>query len=666
MFKGKLIATRNMRALCVLLASVFVFLSLVVLLSPEKALGNVLQYTRLTYVTGSANLSYTRHWGDSGEGSVFSQGYNVGAGGFFIDPRLAKFTFGTNFSYGLSSGDEGEDNWLTGINMNVSMFNMINRNRGPKLWRYVPSPVVFGYTYTLTDDHKQHNYNFGFTIVRYGFIRFFGPKGIIYYEEGAPKVHLDAHRYRRKFNDETLNYNRNGNGNWNRNGNGNWNRNGNGNWNRNGNGNWNGNGNGNWNADSNSGFRDRIRPRRPFGFRFPSIFYNLSGMSIEFDDKEPADALVSMLRAISTSKERDRHGTTTYSSQYSFLHRYYESNGEKTLSRIRVDAQNEWQRLFMTNWYEKSFDHGMNESQASSRLRWYDSIGKYSNYNIGASADYRDINGNATTSYSMNAGIGSGASKRVVLSPKLTSISRINGSFSLSASKSENSDTVVNSGWGLAASERLDSTHIDWLLAYSSLNTGYRAAGIPLNFVLGGTSRGLKKISFLGSYTYSTFMYDNDEPKSVTQTVRFETRYQFRYNINGFFKVDRSSVSSENKGDSGSTGWSAGLNWRPSYRSSLNTTTKNTINDNSSEAHELLTVYRQGLSRGTSLFASLEWRWKEEISNRREVFILAYSWKYRQVSMQGDYSWRKATNGDIKHKIHLAVSRSFGRRLRIF
>ncbi|MCK4910520.1 MAG: hypothetical protein KAR83_02710, partial [Thermodesulfovibrionales bacterium] len=426
------------------------------------------------------------------------------------------------------------------------------------------------------------------------------------------------------------------------------------------------NGNGNWNANSNAGFRDRIRPRRPLGVKFPSIFYNLSGMTIEFEGEEPSDALTSMLRATSTIRERNRQGASTYYSQYMFLHHYYERDGEKTLSRIRADAQNEWQRLYMSNWYEKSFDNDIKESKASSRLSWADSLGKHSKYNIGASADYRESDGDSATSYSLGAGIGSGITKRVVLAPNLTSASSINGNFRLSASKSANSETNVKKGWGVSASERLNSTQIDWLNAYSSLRTGYGPKGVPLNFALGGKSRGLKKFSFLGSYTYSTFFYNDDEPESVTQKVNFDTSYQFMYNLNGFFKVDRTLVESELKADSGSMGWSTGLNWRPSYRSSINTVTKHRMDDNGTENHEWLTTYKQGLTRGSNFLSSLQWRWNEEISERREAFLMAYTWNYRRVSFRSEYSWCKAVNGDIKHKVYFSLSRSFGRRLRVF
>ncbi len=665
MFAGNDIGIRKLPAYCASLSVLVAFLLALTLLLPETALGSVLQYTRLTSISGSVKLSYARYWGDTPEMSSFVQSYTLQSQGFVVDPRLVRFSLGTNLSYNMREGNNEDDTWLTGFNMSASMFNNINRNRGIKLWRYVPSPVVFGYSYNLADNYKQHNYNFGFSVVRQGFVRIMGPKGLIYYEAGRPQVQLDANRYRRKYNDESLNYNRNGNGNWNRNGNGNWNRNGNGNWNRNGNGNWNANRNGNWNANANAGLRSRIRPQRPLGFKFPRIFYNLYGMKIDFEgERGSTDSFVSMLRITTATKIRNKRGETTYSSRYTLTHNYYEENGEKTRVRLKISTLNEWKRLYLSNWYDKSYENDTDETQAASRLRWGDSIGEYTNYSIGAGVDYRDKEGNSATSYSLYGNIGSSVTKEIRLSPKLTSTSNINGSLSFSASKGDNDETNVVKGWRIGASEQLNSTHINWFPMHASLKTGYSQEGAPLSFSFAGNSRGLRKTTFHTNYSYYTIL-NSDKPRTVEQKANAEVKYRFRYNLDGYFKVEREWEESETGVDSGQTSWHAGMNWRPSYRSSVDTNTSHHINDNGSEKHAIESIYNQGLSRGSNLTASLEWIWENEFSERSEYFLLLYSWKYRRLHLRGEYGRTESSDGKVEHRIYMSAHRSFGRSLRM-
>jgi len=469
---------------------------LVALGLPETALGSVLDYARLTSITGSATLAYTREWDDVGSGQRFSQHYLLGTTGFYIDPRLATFNIGTDLEYDIHKGSYGNENErLAGANIQVSMLNRINRNRGLRLWRYLPSPVVFGYRYVVTNEYKQYSYNFSFVVVRPGYIRFFGPKGIIYYDEGIAKVKLNANRYRKKYYDETLNYNRYGNGNWNRNGNGNWNRNGNGNWNRNEKGNWNANSN----ANSKARFRSQAPRRQPVGFRFPSIFYNLHGARVEYKNRpEPSEVLLSSLRAFTRTRSRDSQGRRAYNSHYLFSHYYYENNKQGSMTRMRLEAQNEWRRLYFSNWYEKQKDMSdVETAKAQSRLRWNDSIGPYLKYNLGLSGNYTEREGSSTTSYGMSGGLGLGpsVSKSVRLSPRLTSISTMSGTYTAFASRGDDGETSTFDSWAVSASERLDSTHIRWLLLYARVNTGYSERGVPLSLTLGSHTRGLQKQS---------------------------------------------------------------------------------------------------------------------------------------------------------------------------
>ncbi len=693
MFTGKGIR-HNLRPVLGALASTLgTGVLLVALLLPETALGSVLDYTRFTSIRGSTRLSYQKVWGNSDSAESFAQLYSLEATGFYIDPRLAMFSVGADLKYDINKGTHDGDSsaesfedgneWLTGAHLRVSMLNNINRDRGIKLWRYLPSPVVFGYRYVVSNEYKQGTYNFSFVVTRPGYIRFFGPKGIIYYEEGKGKVTLDANRYRKKYNDETLNYNRNGDGNWNRNGNGNWNRNGNGNWNRNGNGNWNDNsGGGNWNRDGNAGsdwnassnarFRAQALPKQPVGFRFPRIFYDLYGTSTDYKDSSllSSEILISNLRVITSTKSRDGQGRLIYGSRYELSHKYTDINQQGSTSKIRVEAENEWRRLYFSNWYEKENNDEEETTHAQSRLYWDDSIGKYLGYNIGAGANYRDKDGNSTTSYYLNGNIGSSVSKEVRLSPKLTSISRADGKLTLSANQSANDETDTTKGWEINASEQLNSTHIDWFPIRAYLTTGYTSEGVPLDFSLGGISRGLRKATIKANYSYSTFFNsddNSDDSNSVAQRVDAEARYQIRYNLKGYFKVERDweETEAEDEDDSGRTGWSAGMDWRPTYRSSVNTSTNHYINDNGSEKHEIESSYKQGISRGSNLTASLTWNWQEEFSEKEEHFLLAYSWRYRQLRLRGEYARTESSDGKVNHRVYMAASRSFGRRLRI-
>jgi hypothetical protein len=210
------------------------------------------------------------------DNSTFTQNYSLGMDGYVLDPRLMAFSASTTFRHESISVPETKNVSTGGFNLNVSFINRLDRNKGLKLWKYMPAPISMNYSYYDYGSSTVTSFNLFTLYSMPGYVRMFGSGRFIFYDDGS-RGKLDTNRYRVKYRKPSTtdnldgnwnenedwngnwNGNGNGNGNWNGNGNGNWN----GNWNRNGNGNWNGNwnrnGNGNWNGNWNRNEQKRKR-----------------------------------------------------------------------------------------------------------------------------------------------------------------------------------------------------------------------------------------------------------------------------------------------------------------------------------------------------------------------------------------------------------------------
>jgi hypothetical protein len=657
---------------------------------------------------GSVGVSYSQIFGDS-EGSALSHGYSLGFGGPVVDRRL--MTFSTGFSWSDASGKDdmaGGDQREWGASIETSFFNQINRNRGLKLWKYVPSPLTLMYRYHDLNGSASSMFAASGYYSRPGYITLFHNKRWIHYNApGSGRGNTvtpdrNTNRYRTKYNNNwnrngagnwnrngAGNWNRNGagnwnaggngnwnaggNGNWNRNGNGNWNRNGNGNWNRNGNGNWNRGGNGNWNAGGNGDWnrggngnwsfnRNQLQPERPWGFRFPNMSFWVRRTAVTNNGSEETNTIAAF-RA-STGNRFVLRGRP-YRSSYTFVYSF-EGEGAGDFQRVSLSASNRWARYTLgTSLAYTARDRG-NDLAANSQFSFGDRIWWNVGYAVRFWGSYQtNSDGESSDDYGGVLNLRRGWKMQRRLSPKLVTTTRIEGGSLLEVTKDDDDYRYT-----VRASEAARFDHIRWFPVTAIASTGFSGAKesegfvIPLNFSLSGSSRGFRKLSFQAGYQYGTAFFD--DVSSHSHQLRGGADYRLTRRMSTGFSASYSLQMRE--GDSEDQGSvAASYRWSISTRSNFRADTSMTF-DETRTSYDAKASYRRRVSWRGSLSADYARKWEDGVDGAQDTFSATYSWQYGRFSLNASYSFANNTLAGLdttSHAVRINIRRSFSRSIRM-
>jgi hypothetical protein len=510
------------------------------------------------------------------DNSTFTQNYSLGMDGYVLDPRLMAFSASTTFRHESISVPETKNVSTGGFNLNVSFINRLDRNKGLKLWKYMPAPISMNYSYYDYGSSTVTSFNLFTLYSMPGYVRMFGSGRFIFYDDGS-RGKLDTNRYRVKYRkpsttdnldgnwneneDWNGNWNGNGNGNgnwngngngnwngnWNRNGNGNWNgnwnRNGNGNWNgnwnRNGNGNWNGNwnrnGNGNWNGNQNINqnrnqninqninqnfYRDteRIFERRLslFRFKFPNMNLRFNRSTSKSDIYTANSTFADFTASVRNQKgkiRRPAYYISEYDLHYTYTHKEYSWGRDfGPYHVLNITTSNQWNNLGVHN-YVRHTNGSYRSNAISSSVSYRGTLRRRLNYNAGFTGTYKESDSVSDFLYSFYFGSSSAWDKRVDLSPKLFSITTADVHYSRSQSK----DIGGTDSYGVGVDETLTSTHFKRAILTSGLGTGYSGpgGGVPISFRIHANSRGFRRVTLSAGYTFNInyLLHGNDRTK---------------------------------------------------------------------------------------------------------------------------------------------------------
>jgi len=645
----------------------------------SSAEARTVRYFPIRGIDFNVGLSYGKVSGDHREGETFRQEYGFSLNGFAVDPRLLSYDFDLGFSSESNDGYYGKDKWLTRTGLKLSFFNGINRERGLKLWRYVPSPLVLRYEYSITDNYYFTTYGLSMHYNRSGYIRFFSRGKLIYYDDGRGGTTSTNNRYKLKYQDNTYNYNRYGDGNWNRNGNGNWNRNGNGNWNRNGNGNWNRNGNGNFNGGSNnntgnwdSGNDEFIRnlqkePSIPLGFSFPHL--NLDITRGEWESKEDNgfkyDYTMGNIRIDTANSLKARFKEGKYSSRYSLWHRFYDSSSDVAWDVSAFEAHNTWEHFRLWNIIEKT------RSLEDEKLE-YELDSNYANrykavtYNFNLGGLYTETDTYTSYEYGASLSVITGLTSRARLTPNLVSTTSLG--LTLGRERDRVVDGVRYSGRALyyvSLDERLEYFGFRRFHILADLNTGVSESGTPINFLLRGTTREFRRLSLVTSYRYNTeYLKAYDESSSYQKidaalNYRISSSLSTRHGVGYTDQIESYGVEA----DDSSLSYTGSIAWRISSRSSADLEYR--YNEYSIiRAYGYLANFRMQSSLRGHLTVAMQRNWDNIDEGTDDRLLAAYNWSYRQFVTSIEYDYHNAKSEATASELWIKLRRNFSLRTR--
>jgi hypothetical protein len=535
---------------------------------------SLFRYVKTSRITSSVDLNYARTWGSGGTSSGFNQKYAMGFGGIYLDYRLMTFNFNSDLNIKSASGvvanSSQSDDWDAGFDLAFSFFNRITRNRGMKMWKYVPSPITLDLGFREGLNNRTMNIGMGLHYSLPGYLRFFDSGKFMHYDLGLKKaVAKKKNRYRVKYSDESINNNRNGNGNWNRNGNGNWNRNGNG-LNRNG-----GNKYGNWNRD-----QLKLSQRQPIGFHFPNISFDIYKYVTEFKATSSKTSIFNYnLRMSTQNSVKNWKGLGPYKSTYKFRYSYSEKNVTSGSSLERrvfgLNAQNNWSNLQLMNDYHSENESTLEYQHLLSQARYWNSINKYINYSLNANYANQNINGIDIYSLSLGGSMGAKIQKQKRLSPRLMARHMLSANVSVSQVDDGSGEPTTASGYGVNAAESLISTHFAWLDITGTGSVSFaKDQGLPLGLGISFNSKGFARTTFRGGLNSSMYIpKDGEYGKSSTLSLNINGDYRVNYDltVSGGMAASRSQREYEfGTLESASSSMNAGGNWKPSYSTNVN------------------------------------------------------------------------------------------------
>jgi hypothetical protein len=183
------LVTTGLKCLGRTLAAILL-LSLTLLLFTESAEAQRLSWWAKRMYTLKLKVSYTyeNEWGDKiiKDGSRFTQSYRLTHRGYIVDPRLVNYETGIRFNDRSVLDGLGSSYSSTGFNVRVTLFESIQRGKGLKMWKYVPSPIVLKYSLDMFGNGQTaQQYSVSMYYTRPGTLRVFSNKKMIFYDDGT-------------------------------------------------------------------------------------------------------------------------------------------------------------------------------------------------------------------------------------------------------------------------------------------------------------------------------------------------------------------------------------------------------------------------------------------------------------------------------------------------
>jgi hypothetical protein len=626
------------------------------------------RYPKVYTLSLSVSGIYSKTWTETRSSSTFTQAYNLNFTGYAVDPRLAYFTFHGTYSDKSLSGDYDKSKvkatTVYGFDMHATLFQGINENRGLKLWKKIPRPIIIKVSYYNYDTLSVLKYGISLNYRRPGYLRFFAGKKFIYYDDGT-RANANVNRYRVKYNI----YNRNGNGNGNGNFNSN-NNNRNNNWNNNRNNN-NQNNNRNNNLNNNRNNFNIEEKKGLFGFRFPFFSFDFDRVHSNYNNTDRSIVTTTLsLRAVVANPAVKKRNGGFYRSSYSFAYRFVNSapsNADSsTQHSVGISSAHRWKRFNLDNGFHYSNRNGDNSYALSSELNYQDTYKKASYsipYILGLSGSYSESDGD--TDYSISARASANTSKFIKLSPKLTSLTRAG----VNTGRTEGSDKSGSTLYSIFVQESLTSSHFRHVRIISSLSTGYSESGVPIRFSLRGDTVGYRKFHILGEYIFSTSFPKAHRGRSMTNTLRVAGDYNIRQNLNASLGLSYSvnNVKNGETAETRTTSANGRLFWNITARQSLNV--QGTFSStNSKSSYYATALYRAGLFRRARVVAYALWRWDEESDKTEMLGRLTFGYAIGRFSIDAEYEYKETEIGSQKphkdNRVVLRVTRTFGKAFR--
>jgi hypothetical protein len=639
---------------------------------------------------GSINLSYQSKFGD-GEGDSFGQTYGVGFSGFVLDRRLMTFGMGGFWTDASGDGDFADsEKSIWGFNVQTSFFNRIDRNRGLKLWKYVPSPFILSYDYRDYNDTTSSTFRASAYYSRPGWVRFFHNKRWIYYDDGRTRGNVNknrnANRYRTKYNNNwnrngagnwnrngAGNWNRNGagnwnaggngngNGNWNRNGNGNWNRNGNGNWNRNGNGNWNAGGNGNWNAGGNGNWtfnRNQFEPERPWGFKFPNMSFFFLRSSAENDEGTFTDTLASFRANTSNSLMIRGH---RYSSSYWLTYNFTGSDGRHSQA-IGFRAGNRWHRYYFATSLSYRTEPDVDTYRGRMDVSTSDTFWRNVRYSVSVFGEYESSTpGSSTDDYGAALTLKKFHRYQRRLSPDMRTDARLSATVDASIDKDDD-----DYAFSLGGTQSVFFEHIKRFLVSAAVSSAIEGSKnsedftVPIFFILNGQSRGFRKLSFGTRYQFSTAVLDDED--AMDHTLRGTVSYRIARSmkvggLGSYTLTMKEGDTSDSSFLRAHYDWAVGP--RAHFRSGFNAGFADGRN-----SYEASANWRQQVSWRSSLTVGYSRDWDNIDDGALDIAEAHYTWRFGKFSLLARYRYENTRSDEMEQSIYVNVKRTFARSFR--